>query len=216
MAVGISITPLAMVAALVLLSTPRARTNGLAFVAGWLIGLGLLGAVALLVLGSAHTGGSRNPAHWVSWLKIVVGLLLLPVGWYELRRHRHVQGRAATMPVWVGRVDDIKPPMSLGLGGVLAGARPKNILLVLAGSLVITQAGLSDGGTGIALLVFVVVGTVGVAVPVIIYFVMGDRGPEILDRLEGWLRLNTGAVMGVLCLVIGADLVGRGIVELTT
>jgi hypothetical protein len=44
MAVGISITPLAMAAViLLLLTTPRGRTNGVAYLFGWILGPRQLG-----------------------------------------------------------------------------------------------------------------------------------------------------------------------------
>ena len=40
---------------------------------------------------------------------------------------------------------------------------------------------------------------------------MGDRSRSVLDRLKGWMIHNNAVVMAVLCLVIGAKLVGDAI-----
>ena len=40
---------------------------------------------------------------------------------------------------------------------------------------------------------------------------MGEKCRTILDRLKGWMIHNNAVVMAVLCLVIGAKLVGDAI-----
>jgi hypothetical protein len=59
--------------------------------------------------------------------------------------------------------------------------------------------------------VFAVIGTIGVAAPVVIYFLMGDRAPRMLADIRTWMGRNNAVIMTVLLLVIGAKLVGDGI-----
>jgi hypothetical protein len=70
---------------------------------------------------------------------------------------------------------------------------------------------LSTGKQAIALAVFVVVGTLGPGLPVAIYFAMGERAKHILDELNAWMAAHNSAIMTVLCLVIGAKLIGDAI-----
>jgi hypothetical protein len=63
----------------------------------------------------------------------------------------------------------------------------------------------------VALAVFVVIGTLGVGVPLALYYAMGERAVQMLDGLKTWLAANNNAVMAVLLLVIGAKLLGDGI-----
>jgi hypothetical protein len=46
LAVGVALSPVPIIAVVLMLTTPRARANGPAFVLGWLVGLGLVGAIA--------------------------------------------------------------------------------------------------------------------------------------------------------------------------
>ena len=94
---------------------------------------------------------------------------------------------------------------------VLSVVNPKNLMMIIAGSLVISQADLSDGDTIIAVLVFVLIAISTVAVPVILYNVMGERAQPILDTMRSWLEQNNSTVMAVLLLVIGFVLIGKGI-----
>ena len=57
LAAGIALSPVPIIAVVLMLTSRRAKVNGLAFVLGWLIGLGVVGAVVLALAGS---GGASN------------------------------------------------------------------------------------------------------------------------------------------------------------
>ena len=214
MAVGIAISPVPIIAVVVMLTTPKARSNGPAFVAGWLIGLAVVGAIVLAVAGPAGASSSGAPATWVSWLKIGLGLLLLVVALRELRG-RPAAGEEVPMPKWMATIDQVKAPTALGLGAALAGANPKNLLLAVAGAAAIAQTGISGGEQALAYLVFALIATIGVAAPVVIYLAMGDRAPQTLGRLKDWMSHNNAVIMSILCLIIGVKLIGDAISALT-
>jgi hypothetical protein len=48
-------------------------------------------------------------------------------------------------------------------------------------------------------------------VPVIMYFALGERAAEPLDRLKTWMGHNNAVIMSVLLLVIGVKLIGDAI-----
>jgi hypothetical protein len=91
---------------------------------------------------------------------------------------------------------------------------PKNLLLTV-GAAAIAQTGISAGEQAVALAVFVILGTVGVAAPVVIYFALGLRPAELLDRMRRFMSANNAAIVSVLLLVVGAKLIGDGITGLT-
>jgi threonine/homoserine/homoserine lactone efflux protein len=98
-----------------------------------------------------------------------------------------------------------------GAGIVLSALNPKNLLLIVAGAAAIAQTGISAGQQTVALLVFTLIASVGVAIPVVIYYALGDRSTELLDRLKTWMARNNGVIMAVLLLVIGVKLIGDAI-----
>jgi hypothetical protein len=57
----------------------------------------------------------------------------------------------------------------------------------------------------------VALGTVGPAVPVVIYFGLGTRSARVLERLRFWMAAHNTAIMCVLLVVIGVKLLGDGI-----
>jgi threonine/homoserine/homoserine lactone efflux protein len=79
LALGVALSPVPIVAVVLMLATPSGRLNGPAFVVGWIIGLVIVGAVALLVAGGVSTSNDGQPKTWVSVLKLVLGLVLVLV-----------------------------------------------------------------------------------------------------------------------------------------
>jgi threonine/homoserine/homoserine lactone efflux protein len=212
--VGVAISPVPIIAVVLMLATPRGRANGPAFLVGWVVGLALAGTVVLLVASGADASEQGEPADWVSWLKLVLGLLLLLLAVRQWRGRPH-EGEQATMPKWMQALDAFTAPKALGAGVLLSALNPKNLLLTVGAAAAIAQTGISAGEQAVALAVFVILGTVGVAAPVVIYFALGHRSAEILERMRRFLSANNAAVMSVLLLVIGAKLIGDGITGLT-
>jgi hypothetical protein len=214
LAIGIAISPIPIIAVVLMLTTPRARVNGPAFILGWLLGLGVIGAIVLAIADPAKASNSGAPATWVSWLKIVLGILLLLVAVRQFRGRPHDQEQAA-MPKWMGAIDNFKPPAALGTGALLAGANPKNLLLAVGGAVAIAQTGIDGAQQAIAYLIFAVIATIGIGAPVGIYFALGKRSQDILGRLKDWMGQHNAVIMSVLCLIIGAKLIGDAISALT-
>ena len=214
LAIGIAISPIPIIAVVLMLTTPRARVNGPAFILGWLLGLGLIGAIVLAIADPAKASSSGAPATWVSWLKIALGILLLLVAVRQFRGRPHDQEQAA-MPNWMGAIDNFKPLAAVGTGALLAGANPKNLLLAVGGAATIAQTGIAAAQQAIAYVIFAVIATIGVGAPVGIYFAMGNRSQDILGRLKDWMGQHNAVIMSVLCLIIGAKLIGDAISALT-
>ena len=58
---------------------------------------------------------------------------------------------------------------------------------------------------------FVVLGSITIAVPVVYYLVGGDRAIAALDSTKEWLAVHNAAVMTVLFLVFGVKLIAEGL-----
>ena len=208
--VGVSLSPVPIIAVVLMLGTPRARVNGPAFVLGWILGLAIVGAIVLAVAGGAGADDGGEPATWVGWVKIVLGALLLLVAVKQWRGRPH-EGDDAALPKWMQTIDQFTPGRSFGIAAALSGINPKNLLLTVGAAAAIAQAGLDTGEQAVTLGVFILVGTVGPAAPVAIYFALGRRATKLLEELKLWLGSNNAAIMAVLCLVLGAKLIGDGI-----
>jgi threonine/homoserine/homoserine lactone efflux protein len=209
-AVVVAISPIPIVGVVLMLGTPRARSNGPAFLAGWLLGLSVAGVVVLLVAKGAGADDDGGTSSGVSWLKIVLGLVLIALAIRQWRG-RPRGDQAGTLPKWMAAIDHFTAGRAAAMGIALSAINPKNLLMTIGASVAIVQTGASTGDTFVALAVFVVIGTLGVGIPLALYFAMGERAVQMLDGLKTWLAANSNAVMAVLLLVIGAKLLGDGI-----
>jgi threonine/homoserine/homoserine lactone efflux protein len=212
-ALGIALSPMAITAVVLMLASRRARVNGPIFVLGWLIGLGIVGVIVLALAGTGGASKSGTPAAWVSWVKIAIGILLLLVAAREFRSRPHGDEQPQ-MPKWLATIDKTTPLAAFGLGVALSGANPKNLLLAVGGAGAIAQTGIPGGQQAVAYLIFALVGTLGVGIPVAIYFAMGTRSEKLLAGLKDWMSTHNAAIMSVLCLIIAAKLIGDGISSL--
>ena len=208
--VGVALSPIPIIAVVLMLGTPRARVNGPAFVLGWIVGLAIVGTLVLVAAGSADATDGTQPANWVGVLEIVLGVLLLLVAVRQWRG-RPRAGEQSPMPKWMRAIDTFTPMRSFAIAAALSGINPKNLLLTVGAAAAIAATGSSTGEQAVALAVFILIGTLGVGVPVVIYFALGERATRILDELKTWMAAHNNAIMAVLCLVIGAKLIGDGI-----
>jgi threonine/homoserine/homoserine lactone efflux protein len=208
-AVGIAISPFPIVAVVLMLVTARGRVNGPAFTLGWVIGLASVGAILFWVARRADSSG-RDESTEVSVVMLVLGVLLLVAALSQWRARPRKQREVAT-PRWMRALDQFSPVKAAGAGVVLSALNPKNLVLAVAGAAAIAQTGSSTSHQVLAYGVFVLIATAGVGAPVLIYFAMGDRSRELLDRLKNWMARNSALIMAVLLLIIGVNLIGDGI-----
>jgi hypothetical protein len=209
-AVGVLVSPLPIVAVVLMLVSERARANALAFVVGWFLAVLAVVLVVALLAGSAPDDDG-GPATWTGWLKIVLGVLLLLLSVSQWRG-RPRAGTEPSAPKWMAAIERFTPVRSAGLAVLLGVVNPKNLLLVVSGGTAIAAAAPGDtSATIVAALVFAVVASAGVVAPVVIYFSMGARAAGILDELKSWMIHNNAAIMAVLLLILGAKMLGDGI-----
>jgi hypothetical protein len=77
-ALAVALSPFPVIAVVLVLATPQARSNGVAFALGWLAGLTGLVAIVLLV---ADGSDSPDGSTWVviDWIRIAVGAAMIAV-----------------------------------------------------------------------------------------------------------------------------------------
>jgi hypothetical protein len=214
LAVGVAISPVPIIAIILMLATPRARPNGLAFALGWVAGLTIVGG-ALLALASGNSQEDGGPETWVSIVKLALGVLLLLLA-ARTWRGRPRAGQEAPMPKWMQAIDMFTTGKSLGFGVLLSGVNPKNLALTIAAATTIAQTGISGGEAAGALAIFILVGSLSILAPVGIYLALGAKAAVILDELKTWMAAHNAAIMSVLLLVLGMKLIGDAVAGLSS
>lgn len=213
-AVGVAISPVPIIAVTLMLFSQRARINGPAFLIGWVVALALVSGAVYVLADQADAATDNTTDEAIAWGKIVLGVLFL------LLAARNWQNRPAPdaepeMPKWMAGIDALKPGKAIGLGLLLAGVNPKNLMLAAAAGAGLAQLGLATGDAVGSLIVFVIVGSLTIAGPVVYYLLGGPAAKARLDDMKNWLALHNNAVMAVLLLVFGVNLIAKGLPPLT-
>jgi hypothetical protein len=213
-AVGVAISPVPIIAVILMLFSQRARVNGPVFLLGWITALAVISGVAYVLADTSDVATSSGASDAVAWGKIAFGVLFLLLAGRQWR-NKPTPGEEAAMPKWMTGIDAFSPVKALALGVLLAGVNPKNLLLTLAAAAGLAQLGLSTTDAVVSLLVFVLVASLTIAGPVVYYVVGGAHAKAKLDSLKSWLAVHNAAVMAVLFVVFGVDLIAKGIPPLS-
>lgn len=212
-AVGVAISPVPIVAVILTLFSQGARTNGPAFMLGWISALSTVSAVVYLLADSANAVTSSSTSDAIAWVKLLLGAALLLLALRKWR-NRPERGVDPPMPKWMAGVDSLAPGKAFGLGFALVGINPKNFVLTASAAAGLAELSLTTTETAVSLVTFVVIGSLTIAVPVVYYLLGGQRARDALDTMKTWLVAHNVAVMGVLFVVFGVDLIAEGITAL--
>ena len=210
LAVAVALSPVPIIAVVLLLAGPTGRARGVAYVVGSSVSTAVLGGTLIAVGVGAGAAEDDGPATWVSILRLLLGVVLLLLAAKQWRS-RPRAGEEAPMPGWMDTIDQFTAAKALGAGVVLNVFNPKNLVLILAGVAAVAGAGATAGEDAVAWAVFTVIASLGVATPVVIAFATGERSEQLLARLKDWMAHNSSVIMSVILLLIGAKLLGDGI-----
>jgi Sap, sulfolipid-1-addressing protein len=210
LAVGLAISPIPIIAVILMLLSRRAAATSSGFLIGWVAGIVIVTVVVLALVGQAGDTSGGKPSTLSSVLKLVFGAALLLMAGKQWQG-RPKEGQAGTMPKWMSAIDSFTFVKALGLGFVLSAVNPKNLLMCLGAGTTIGAAHLPVGDIVVAMVVFTVLAASTVAVPVFGYLFASARLEAPLNSLRAWLTQNNATVMTVLLLVIGVVLIGKGI-----
>jgi len=204
-AVGIALSPFSFIPAVLLLFTARPRATAGSFVLGWFAGVAVVTALAVL-LADVLALPPHSP-RWVSWVRVVLGLVLVVVGLRDLLR----RSTDASPPRWLTAFDDADPRSAARLGLLAAAVNPKIVLLAAAGGFSLEGAVQGRGAQAAAVLAFAALASLAAALPVVWYLLRGARALGPLGRAKDWLATNSAVVMGVVLLLIGLLVGWKGV-----
>ena len=209
-AIGIAISPVPIVLVILMLVSVKARSNGPAFLAGWVLGVAVVSGIAFLVADGVDASNESGASDGIDVGQLLFGLLFFALA-VKQWRGRPRPGEEPPTPKLFSAVDGMGAGKAFGLAFVACVANPKNLPLAATAGATVAQLGATGGAALGALLLFVITASASVAAPVVVYFALGDRAPAILAEWKTWLMANNATVMMMLFAVLGAKLFGTGL-----
>lgn len=209
LAIAIAFSPFGIVAVVVMLLSSYPRSTSIGFVLGWAAGIAVIGIAGYLLAGLVpeSTGTSR---FFGPVTLIVLGAASIALAVRQWSGGRRTDETLA-LPGWMSRIDGLSAARSFLLGAVLAGTKPKNIVLAFGSGVVASTAGLVGAQAVVVLGVFLGVASISIGAPIIAFLVAGDRVHGGLERIRDWMIRHNSAMLGVILLFVGVVLVGLGI-----
>lgn len=205
LAVGVAVSPIPIIAAILMILSKNAGGAAKGFAVGWVAGILVVTGVMTLLAGTLG-GSDSEPSTGASIVKIILGVALVVLAVIQWQERSQTE-----VPGWMKAIDTLTPVKALGLGALLSGVNPKNLLLCVSAGVAIGAGGLSAGGDLVAIVVFTLLASATVLAVVIGYMLAADKLGPMLDSLREWLQLNNHAVMAIVLLIMGAVVVGKGI-----
>lgn len=210
LAMGVAITPVPVMAVLVLLISAQAKRRSLAFLAGWMAGI--IVSMVLFILATTLLAGALagHPRPLLGAIQLVLGTLLLMRA-ARLWRHRPALGGSTPWPAWMASVEQMSIVTATGRGCLQVVANPKNLLLTASAATSITESGLDVGEQVLVIAIFTAIAGSLVCVPVVAGFSGSARVRSALIAARDWLELQNAGVMTVVLLVMGSVVLGKGL-----
>jgi hypothetical protein len=212
LAVAIAISITTIITTILMLLSPKAKARTVGLLVGCVVGVGAAVALFALLAGLLPTQDSAG--SWVGGvIKMVAGVLLVVLALRQWRV-RPARGDQVELPRWMAEVDSMTPTKALVLGLLLSAVVPKNLLLAISAGVIVSEARLSAGEASVVIVVFTLIATSTVAVPVVAHLVAPARMHGQFQWLREWLVENHVTIMGLLLLLIGVVMIGNGIASL--
>jgi threonine/homoserine/homoserine lactone efflux protein len=204
-AVGIALSPFAVIPAVLLLFTRRPGATSGGFAAGWACGVALVTTAAVLLADLLTLPDA--PPRWATWARIVLGGLLIVYGLGKVLR----ASAAAEPPGWMRSLDQSTPRSASRLGLLASGANPKVALLAVAGGFSLGGDLQGPAAEVTAVLGFTLLAASTALAPALGLLLLGDRILRPLGAAKDRLTARADVIVAVVLVVIGAALLWKGV-----
>jgi threonine/homoserine/homoserine lactone efflux protein len=211
LAAALSTVPVTVL--LVIMMSPHRRVAAVPYAVGCLIGTMIIVVVASLAAQFLPEPRQRREDEVVAVLELILGTALILVGLRTWRR-RHGSGRDLQLPGWAGSaIDRLTAVRAFGLG-VIIELRPKSALLACVVSLQVHAATREDPGPLGVIVIYVLIATSTVTLPVLATIISPDRMEPRLSRAADTLGAEGQLISAIVLLMIGVVVIGSGLQDL--
>lgn len=221
-ALGIVLSPLAIIALVAVLFSRDPRPNSAAFLAGWLVGIAGTVAVSYSAFSVLEVTEHRHPPLWVPVVHLLLGAVMVVGAWFVIARERGRlralagppgdSGAATTdLPKILSKVESFSALRCFVLGVGLFVLNPIDLSCAIAASLDLRLSAVNGPAQFALFVAFTVAAAVSVAGPVLYLWVRGEKATGPLEKLRSWVATNTKILNAALLIVIAVMQITKGV-----
>jgi hypothetical protein len=207
LAIGLAFSPFPLIAIIILLMTPKAKSNSLWFLLGWVLGIYFIGLLVFMIPGLESDG--QTPTVFSGIIRVIIGLTLLIFA-FKTWLKRPKPGNKIVTPKLFMTIDSFGLKKSMLTGFLFSAANVKNIALSAAGSARINQSLPGDDQAYVALALFALLGSLVLMFPVMIYVIAGTRIEPTFLVWKKWLIKNNKILLVIILGFIAFILIKAG------
>jgi hypothetical protein len=204
-------SPVIISCVILLLSTKKSVANTMAFVLPSFFGSMVVGVILIVALdGYDYTQGTE--ASTLTYVAAIVCaavfFLIAFLVWWKMPKG----SRDMKMPKWVQYLDQINPRSALLYGSILF---LNNLFLTLTAVGDVLRGQLSVTAGVLTIIGFVLVGTLGLWVPLTYKLVASDEKSVVaFAKMREWLIVNQRTILLLEFLILGAIQLAKGLIGL--
>lgn len=211
LALTASLSPFSLIAFSLVLATDRGPRNGIAFIAGWVTTITLIGVFEAVIGVNTEVTETNTPGKWLLALQLALGVVLVFI-WARRRfgtapaKVVDVDAPPEKQPGWQRRLS------TMGYGGAfVTGGAVQTWPVMLAAGAAILRLGMSGTASLAWMFGFAVVTSAGLVVLEVLAWRSPSSAVERLDRLRNYIQVHRDSVINWIALVAGLWLIVRGL-----
>lgn len=209
-AMAVAISPIPIIAVVLMLLSPKAKAAGVGLLAGWVAGITVTVTLFILISEILPEDRSDGPMPILGAIKIALsaGFLFMAIRQW---RSRPKKGMEVTLPPWMQAIDKASVISAAMIGFLLSAVNPVNLLMLGNAGLTIGSSELRGGSLAIVVAVFVAIAASTMVIPVVGYLLAARKLARPLELLRGWLARNNAIIVALLLLVVGVYMIFQGL-----
>jgi threonine/homoserine/homoserine lactone efflux protein len=207
---GAAISPMAIVAELILLTTTAGRARAYLFTLGVFVSTLAFAFLVLVVLLSFQVDSSDTGSRIAAGFSVILGFLLM---WFAVRQwvSRPARGEDAVTPKWMSTLDTASGLKAFTVGVALSFLNAKNVPLTIATVTAVVHRDAPLWANVVAIIFFAALGSLGVVVPIVGSLVGGTVFETKLQDAKAFLVQHNAVILSVVFLMLGAQMAGKAI-----
>jgi threonine/homoserine/homoserine lactone efflux protein len=210
LALVVTVSPINIVAAILLLFSRRPLANATLYLLGFVLGVAAMLTAITALADAIGLSPDSQRSRGTSALLLALGLFLIVIGVRKLS-HRPGPEQKPEAPRWMNGMGDVGAGRSFLIGTSVGALNPKNIAVAFAAAVIVSTAQLPVAQQVGVIAVYTLIASIGVATPIVATLALCDRSGNVLSAWRHWLERNNETVMAVIYLFFGVILLGKGI-----